>query len=58
MSEKSARVAENEAAACNNCGGGVGEFKASAWRADKGERFFCHNDTRSCYNERRGHYFD
>jgi hypothetical protein len=53
-----ALVAENVASACHHCGGGVGEFKASAWRKDTGKRFFCHNDTRSCYNECRGRYFD
>jgi hypothetical protein len=50
--------AKNLASACNHCGGGLGEYKASAWRRDKGERFFCHNATRSCYNERRGSYFE
>jgi hypothetical protein len=50
-------VTANKAAACHHCGGGIGEFKASATRGNE-ERFFCHNDERSCYNERRGNYFD
>jgi hypothetical protein len=50
-------VEANKSAACSLCGQGVGEYKASAWRRDKGERFFCHNDERSCYNDARGNYF-
>lgn len=50
-------VQANKDAACHHCGGGIGEFKASAVQGDE-ERFFCHNDVRSCYNERRGNYFD
>jgi len=49
---------ENKSKPCDYCGDGIGEFKASAWRKDKGERFFCHNDERSCYNDARGRYFD
>lgn len=47
----------NVASPCDYCGR-VGEYKASAWRTDLGKRFYCHNNTRSCYNEARGRYFE
>lgn len=45
-------------AGCYDCGRGFGDLKAMAYRG--GEiRYFCHySNGRSCYNDRRGHYFD
>lgn len=41
---------------CHNCGD-TERIKASAWNGSE-HRYFCHDDDRSCYNERRGNYFD
>ena len=46
----------NKEKPCDACGR-TGQYKASAWRADKGERLFCHDAQGSCYNEARGNYF-
>jgi hypothetical protein len=43
------------AKACHNCGD-TSRIKASASRAGV-TRYFCHDNDRSCYNERRGAYF-
>lgn len=41
---------------CNECGRS-GDMMASASRGNL-TRHFCHNDERSCYNKRRGRYFE
>jgi hypothetical protein len=46
----------SQTTACFNCGD-TGRLKAQATRGDE-RRWFCHTAERSCYNERRGSYFD
>lgn len=50
------RTQENIDAACHHCGE-TSDIKAMASKGDE-VRYFCHNSRKSCYNERRGTYFD
>ena len=40
---------------CHGCGRTDGLYASASHRGE--ERFFCHDDIRSCYNEWRGRYF-
>lgn len=41
---------------CDDCGE-VGRFKAHVSKGIK-HRYFCHDEEKSCYNYRRGNYFE
>lgn len=41
---------------CHGCGRTDGLHASASYRGE--ERFFCHDDIRSCYNEWRGRYFE
>lgn len=50
-------VAEDGLPICFACGHSHRHL-ASAWNSKQGQRFFCHENDHSCYNDQRGRYFE